>query len=82
MPKQYFYLTSDDGGALRIAGREVVNNDGNHSAIEKTGQVALGKGLQPVALDFIEGGGGYRLVLKYSFGGSEPQDIPQNWLKN
>ncbi|TSD66458.1 family 20 glycosylhydrolase [Inquilinus sp. KBS0705] len=77
-----FYLTCDDGGTLKIANREVVNNDGLHSAIEKNGQVALKKGLQPIALDFIEGGGGYSLKLKYSVNGSEPKDIPSNWLKN
>lgn len=77
-----FYLTCDDGGVLKIANREVVNNDGLHSAIEKNGQVALKKGLQSIALDFIEGGGGYSLKLKYSFKGSEPQDIPSSWLKN
>ncbi|MEO7211327.1 family 20 glycosylhydrolase [Mucilaginibacter sp.] len=77
-----FYLTCDDGGTLKIAGRDVVNNDGLHAAIEKNGQVALKKGLQPVALDFIEGGGGYSLKLKYSVNGSEPKDIPSEWLKN
>ncbi|HEY4286186.1 MAG TPA: family 20 glycosylhydrolase [Puia sp.] len=77
-----FYLTCDDGGTLTIADREVVNNDGNHSAIEKNGQVALKKGLQKFALDFIEGGGGYTLQLKYSFNGSEPRDIPATWFKH
>jgi hexosaminidase len=77
-----FYLTCDDGGTLTIADREVVNNDGNHSAIEKNGQVALKKGLQKFALDFIEGGGGYLLQLKYSFNGSEPRDIPPSWFKH
>jgi hexosaminidase len=77
-----FYLTCDDGGTLKIANRNVVDNDGLHAAIEKNGQVALKKGLQPVALDFIEGGGGYALKLKYSVNGSEPKDIPAEWLKN
>ncbi|OOQ57025.1 family 20 glycosylhydrolase [Mucilaginibacter pedocola] len=77
-----FYLTCDDGGTLKIADRMVVDNDGLHAAIEKNGQVALRKGLQPVALDFIEGGGGYALKLKYSVNGSEPQDIPSAWLKH
>ena len=53
-----FYLNCDDGGILKIAGREVIDNDGPHGPFEKSGQVALRKGLQPVALDFIEGGGG------------------------
>jgi hexosaminidase len=77
-----FYLTCDDGGILQIAGKTVVDNDGLHSAIEKSGQIALRKGLQPFALNFIEGGGGYTLKLKYSFNGSAPQDIPSSWLKH
>jgi hexosaminidase len=77
-----FYLTCDDGGTLKIAGRDVVDNDGLHAAIEKNGQVALKKGLHAVALDFIEGGGGYALKLKYSLNGSEPKEIPSEWLKN
>jgi hexosaminidase len=77
-----FYLTCDDGGTLKIANREVVDNDGQHSAIEKSGQVALKKGLQPFALDFIEAGGGYLLKLKYSKNGAEPQAVPSNWFKH
>ena len=77
-----FYLTCDDGGVLKIAGRETVNNDGLHSAIEKNGQAALKKGLQKFDLDFIEGGGGYTLKLKYSEEGTEPADIPASWFKN
>jgi hexosaminidase len=77
-----FYLTSDDGSVLKIAGREVVNNDGMHAPRERNGQVALEKGLHGIALDFIEGGGGYTLKLQYSKNGSEPQDIPAGWFKN
>lgn len=77
-----FYLNCDDGGILTIAGREVVDNDGPHGPFEKSGQVALRKGLQPIALDFIEGGGGYTLQLKYSVNGAKPQEIPSAWLKH
>jgi len=76
-----FYLTCDDGGILTIANREVVNNDGLHSAIQKTGQVALSRGLQPFLLNFIEGGGGFKLALQYSMGNDKPADIPEAWLK-
>lgn len=77
-----FYLTCDDGGILRIADREVVNNDGWHGPIEKSGQVALKAGLQPIALDFVEGGGGYTLKLKYSVNGSAIAEVPASWLKH
>jgi hexosaminidase len=76
-----FYLTCDDGGILYIGDKEVVNNDGPHSAIQKTGQVALQKGLHPIRLSFIEGGGGYKLELKYSKGNNDPVTIPQNLLR-
>ncbi|SFG38688.1 family 20 glycosylhydrolase [Pontibacter chinhatensis] len=76
-----FFFTCDDGGVLRIADRLVVDNDGLHPPQEKIGQVALEKGLQPFALDFIEGGGGYTLQLLYSKDGGEPQPIPASWFK-
>ncbi|AMM52578.1 beta-hexosaminidase [Rufibacter sp. DG15C] len=75
-----FYLICDDGGVLNIANRLVVDNDGLHAPLEKSGQVALEKGLHPLELDFIEGGGGYTLKLLYSKNGSQPQPIPQSWL--
>lgn len=77
-----FYFTCDDGGVLKIAGRDVVDNDGNHSPQEKDGQVALKKGLHTFVLDFIEGGGGYTLKLQYSLNGGAPADVPGKWLKH
>lgn len=59
----------------------VVDNDGLHSAIEKSGQVALKKGLHPFVLDFIEGRGVITLKLQYSREGEKARDIPQSWLK-
>ncbi|UEG54085.1 family 20 glycosylhydrolase [Mucilaginibacter daejeonensis] len=76
-----FYLTCDDGGVLKIAGRTVVDNDGWHGPIEKSGQVAVKKGLQPLQLDFVEGGGGYTLKLRYSVNGSAPATVPASWFK-
>lgn len=75
-----FYLTCDDGGILKVGPLETVNNDGWHPPMEKSGQAALKKGLQPIALDFVEGGGGYTLKLKYSLNGSAPVDVPSGWL--
>ncbi|MFC0514340.1 family 20 glycosylhydrolase [Mucilaginibacter angelicae] len=77
-----FFLTCDDGGVLYIGNNVVVNNDGNHSAQERSGQVALKMGAHPFKLDFIEGGGGFKLLLKYSVNGSAPQDVPSSWFKN
>ncbi|MCL7989006.1 family 20 glycosylhydrolase [Sphingobacterium sp. lm-10] len=75
-----FYFTCDDGGVLRIADQMVVDNDGNHSPIMKSGQIALKKGLHDFAIDFIEAGGGFTLELKYSVDGGDVQPIPDDWF--
>lgn len=75
-----FYLGSDDGSTLFIADRKVVDNDGLHSYKVKDGQVALRKGLHKMQVNFIEGGGGYKLTLQYSLNGESPKDIPERWL--
>jgi hexosaminidase len=77
-----FFLTSNDGSVLHIANRLVVDNDGPHADREKSGQVALEKGLHPFALDFVESGGGYSLKLQYSRGNGKPQNIPSSWFKS
>ncbi|MDQ2718728.1 MAG: family 20 glycosylhydrolase [Bacteroidota bacterium] len=76
-----FYLTSDDGSLLTIDGKTVVDNDGLHSAIERSGEVALEKGLHLFSLDFIEGGGGYTLRLLYGLHNSPPVEIPSSLFK-
>lgn len=77
-----FYLNCDDGGVLRIGNKVTVDNDGQHSEIEKGGQIALKKGLHNFNVDFIQGGGGYLLDLKYSLNNGKPQNIPASWLKS
>lgn len=77
-----FYLLVDDGGVLTIGDKEVVNNDGQHAPLEKSGQIALKKGLHPFKLDFIEGGGGFALQLKYSKGGGAPMAVPDSFFKH
>jgi hexosaminidase len=77
-----FYLLCDDGGTLTIGDKEVVNNDGQHAPVEKSGQVALKKGLHPFQLNFIEGGGGFTLNLKYSIGNGAAMNIPDSFFKH
>lgn len=75
-----FYLMADDGAILNVANRLVVDNDGNHSPKEKSGQVALAAGLQPIQVNFVEGGGGYTLKLAYSFGKEAAKPVPAEWF--
>ena len=75
-----FFLTSDDGSVLRVADRDVVDNDGAHSSQEKSGQVALEKGAHQFELNYMDAGGGGALELKYSVGNKPPQPVPAEWF--
>ncbi len=53
-----FELASNDGSLLRIDGRVVIDNDGEHTLVEKTGQAALSAGLHPLELRYFDYNGG------------------------
>ena len=65
-----FALDSDDGSTLRIHDSMVVDNDGLHSALEKSGAIALEAGLHPIRVDYFEGTGQDDLILRWSPPGS------------
>ncbi len=52
-----FFLSCDDGAILRIGGETVVDNDGIHAAVVKSGLAALGAGLHPIEILYFEKGG-------------------------
>ncbi|WP_341221843.1 family 20 glycosylhydrolase [Polaribacter atrinae] len=60
-----FATKSDDGSLLYIGDKFVVDNGGNHSAIEKNGMVALKKGWHPLSVKFHEATGGGQLTVWY-----------------
>jgi mono/diheme cytochrome c family protein len=62
-----FTVTSDDGSKLYVDGKEVVDNDGVHSATTVVGEVELSKGMHAVAVSFFQGGG--EAVLNVQFEG-------------
>lgn len=53
-----FYTYSDDGSYIKIDGRMVVDNDGPHSRVERSGQAALKKGLHSVEARYFDHSGG------------------------
>eukprot|EP00971_Amphidinium_carterae_P018669 368140-Amphidinium_carterae.1 len=53
-----FQTTSDDGSMLYINGTEIVNNDGPHGMVTKTGQLYMDAGLYSVVVEYYEWGGG------------------------
>jgi hexosaminidase len=76
-----FFLNCNDGGGLHIGGKLLIDNDGLHPDKEKGAQVALQKGLQPIALEFVAAGGGDLLDLTYITGNTTPATIPASWFK-
>jgi S1-C subfamily serine protease len=61
-----FGSTSDDGSRVWVAGHLVVDNDGLHSAVGKTGLRRLAAGLHPIRIEFFERAGDEVLTLHWS----------------
>lgn len=55
---QTFFLNSDDGSKLYINGELVIDHDGDHSAIKKTGQTILAAGKHKIRVEYFERSGG------------------------
>ena len=76
-----FHLSSDDGSRLWISGSFVIDHDGRHTASEKTGQIALKKGLHPMVVEYFQAGGGRGLRLSVSSARMEKREVPEAWLR-
>ena len=50
-----FSLASDDGAKLSIDGRLVIDNDGEHPPLEKTGEADLTAGVHTVRVSYFQG---------------------------
>ncbi|WP_456408072.1 PA14 domain-containing protein [Caldithrix abyssi] len=75
-----FFTESDDGSKLFIGDEEIVNNDGLHGMNEKSGQVALKKGLHKIEVVFFEGAVDEGLVVRWQGPGVPKQVIPAEAL--
>ena len=75
-----FFTDSDDGSKLFIDEEEVVNNDGDHGATEKTGKAALKKGFHKISVVYFDSGGGNSLKVSYQPAGGSKKEIPAGIL--
>ena len=71
-----FYTSSDDGSKLFIGTTEVVNNDGLHGLIERSGTIGLKAGRHAITVTFFEATGGEGLTVSYAGPGLTKQAIP------
>lgn len=75
-----FYTKSDDGSRLMINNSVVVDNNGKHAMIEKSGKVQLSKGLHPIEVTYFEYTGGENLIVSYEGPGISKRTIPNSVL--
>jgi hypothetical protein len=73
-----FYLASDDGSELSIAGREIIVNDGVHGLTEERAEIALAAGWHPIELVYFQGTGGLGLDLYWRGPGFGKRLIPSS----
>ena len=75
-----FFITSDDGSRLYINGEELINNDGPHGMVTKSGTVSLPTGLHSIRVNYFDSGGGDGLQVEWSGPGIKRQPIPADRL--
>ena len=75
-----FYLTSNDGSRLVIDGKELIENDANHSTVEEPGSVGLKAGLHKILVKYFQCGGGKALKVCWSGPEMEKHEISANEL--
>ncbi len=75
-----FYIASDDGSRFYIDGNLLINNDGLHGMVEKSGRVSLTAGVHSIVATYFDNGGGDGLKASWSGPGFRKQEIPASVL--
>jgi hypothetical protein len=70
-----FYVSSNDGSILLIDNTEIINNDGYHPTIEKSGHANLKIGKHLIELRYFQSGGGIDLNAYWSGPGFEKREL-------
>ncbi len=75
-----FFTASDDGSKLFIDDVEVVDNDGDHGTVEKSGRAALKKGYHKIKVLYFDSGGGNELKAFTQVQGGIKQELAAKML--
>jgi len=76
-----FCLTSDDGSLLSLSGNTIVN-DGIHGMETKILDIALGKGLHPIEIQYFQQGGGQGLEVLWKSENNEALPVDKIYWKH
>ena len=76
----HFFTASDDGSKLFINGQEIVDNDGDHGTVEKTGRAYLKNGNHKLRVVYFDSGGGNELKVMMQREGGTKMEIPARLL--
>lgn len=72
---QLFNLTSDDASLLYINNVKVVDNNGNHGSITRSGSVLLKRGVHSFRLDYMQGPAGNQSLILENQSGIVPSGL-------
>jgi len=75
-----FWTESNDGSVLLVDNKVVVDNDGDHGMVEKSGLANLQQGWHRFKLVYFNSGGGGGLKIWYAPMGKEKAAIPESAL--
>jgi alpha-mannosidase len=75
-----FYTASDDASKLFIGDVAVVDNDGPHGLMERSGQIALAAGKHAIRVLYLQGASDLALEVSYQRPGVAKQKIPPSVL--
>jgi hexosaminidase len=77
-----FHMASDDGSGLIIGDATVIDNDGLHNLVWRSGMIALERGYHPIAVLYFQAGGGKGLQLLVQRPGVDRRIDPEAWLSH
>jgi len=75
-----FYTVSDDGSELYIGDHKVVDNDGCHGDLERSGERALMAGRHRFTLDYFQNSSGQTLQVFIKGPNLEKQVVPNSFF--
>ncbi|MGB8195209.1 MAG: alpha-L-fucosidase [Chitinophagaceae bacterium] len=70
-----FFISSDDGSKLFLDDTEIIDNDGDHGSVEKSGKAFLKKGYHKIKVMYFDSGGGNDLKVSMQAEGGKKAEV-------